>query len=103
MPFQIRYTSSALEHLASIERRYHPLVRHAIDERLTHEPLAETRNRKPLRQPSPYGARWELRCGPNNRLRVLYSVDEENSVVVVLAIGIKDRERLLIGGEEMKP
>jgi hypothetical protein len=45
----------------------------------------------------------EIRCGPNNRLRVLYSVDEENVIVIVLAIGVKDRERLLIGGEEIKP
>jgi hypothetical protein len=45
-------------------------------------------------------ASWELRCGPGNRFRVFYDVDSSSQVVQVLAIGLKDRNRLLIGAEE---
>jgi hypothetical protein len=53
-----------------------------------------------LEQPAPFAAPWELRCGPNNCFRVFYDVDSESQVVWVLAVGVKDRSRLLIGGEE---
>ena len=63
-----------------------------------HEPLKETRNRKPLR-PNPV-APWELRVG---ELRVFYEVSEgPPALVQVLAVGIKVRETLLIGGQEIK-
>jgi mRNA-degrading endonuclease RelE of RelBE toxin-antitoxin system len=47
------------------------------------------------------GADWELRLGPNNRFRVLYDIDKENHEVVILAVGIKAGERLMVGGEEV--
>jgi hypothetical protein len=53
-----------------------------------------------LDQPAPFGATWELRCGPRNRFRVFYEVDSAAHEVQVLAVGVKDRNRLLIGGEE---
>src|SRR5258708_2195762 len=37
-----------------------------------------------------------------NRFRVLYSVDVEHREVLILAVGVKDRNRLMIGGEEVK-
>jgi hypothetical protein len=83
-----------------IESKYHGLLRRTINEQLTHTPTEETRNRKPLDQPAPFGASWELRCGPDNRFRVFYEVDAAAQEVQVLAIGVKDRNRLLIGGEE---
>ena len=59
------------------------------------EPTVETRNRKPMR-PNPL-APWELRL---ERLRVYYDVQEEpERVVQVRAIGIKRRDKVLIGGE----
>ena len=67
---------------------------------LTYTPTEETRNRKPLEQPAPFEASWELRCGPENRFRVFYSMDPGAVEVWVLAVGIKDRKRLIIGGEE---
>ncbi len=51
-------------------------------------------------QPAPFQASWELRCGPDNRFRVFYDVDSASQAVQVLAVGVKDRSRLLIGGEE---
>jgi hypothetical protein len=55
-----------------------------------------------LTRPVTFGARWELRCGPQNRFRIFYRVAEEASEVYILAIGVKDRDRLSIGGEEIE-
>jgi hypothetical protein len=96
----LRFAPQAIEHLDLIESKYHGLLRRTIKEQLTYSPTKETRNRKPLDQPAPFEASWELRCGPQNRFRVFYEVDPESQTVWVLAIGVKVRSRLLIGGEE---
>jgi len=49
-----------------------------------------------------FGAQWELRLGPDNRFRVFYQVNAENRAVRVLAVGVKDRSRLLVGEEEFE-
>jgi len=61
-----------------------------------------SRSQKPVEQPSALGDAWELRCGPKNRFRVLYEMDQERRVVRALAIGEKIRERLYVGGEEFE-
>src|SRR5580692_1811899 len=94
------FAPQAIEHLDLVDFKYHGLLQQAIREQLTYTPNEETRNRKPLDQPAPFGASWELRCGPNNRFRVFYDVDSAAHEVHVLAIGVKDRNRLLIGDEE---
>jgi hypothetical protein len=48
--------------------------------------------------PAPFDARWELRFGPANRFRAFYKL--QGVAVVVVAIGVKQRDRLCIGGEE---
>ena len=96
----LSFAPQAIEHLDLIESRHHGLLRRTIREQLTHTPTKETRNRKPLVQPAPFQASWELRCGPDNRFRVFYDVDPASHEVQVLAVGVKDRNRLLIGGEE---
>ena len=83
-----------------IEAKHHGLLRRTVHEQLAHAPAEETRNRKRLEQPAPFGATWELRCGPNNRFRIFYDVDAESHEVLVLAIAVKERDRLLIGNEE---
>ena len=98
--FTLCFAPEAIEHLDVIESKYHGLLRRTINEQLTYTPTGETRNRKPLDQPAPFGASWELRCGPDNRFRVFYEVDAAAQDVQVLAIGVKERNRLLIGGEE---
>jgi mRNA-degrading endonuclease RelE of RelBE toxin-antitoxin system len=98
--FTLSFAPEAVEHLDRIDPKYHGLLRQTIKEQLTHTPTEETRNRKPLDQPAPFGASWELRCGPDNRFRVFYEVDATAQEVRVLAVGVKDRDRLLIGGEE---
>lgn len=65
----------------------------AVDEQLTHQPAVPTRNRKRLR-PNAL-ATWELRVG---NLRVYYEViGGVIPTVVVLAVGVKERERVRIG------
>lgn len=98
--FTLFFAPQAIEHLDLIDSKYHGLLRRTMNEQLTYKPTEATRNRKPLDQPAPFGASWELRCGPDNRFRVFYEVDSEAREVQVLAIGVKDRNRLLIGGEE---
>jgi mRNA-degrading endonuclease RelE of RelBE toxin-antitoxin system len=106
MPRRQRYTiafaSEVTKHLQAIDKKHHVLIREKIDEQLRFEPATETTNRKPLRQPGLLGATWEIRFGPNNRLRVFYNINEAEHVVQVLAIGEKERERLLIGGEGVR-
>jgi hypothetical protein len=46
------------KHLATIEAKYHALIRKKIEEQLLFAPGVETKNRKPLRQP----------CAPRRRV-----------------------------------
>lgn len=85
----------------SIDSKHHALIWQKIEEQLQFEPDIETRNRKPLRTPAPFGADWEIRFGPGNRFRVLYEVNDDERSVQILAIGEKVRNRLRIGGEEV--
>jgi hypothetical protein len=39
---------------------------------------------------------------PNNRFRVLYDIDEEQHTVQIVAIGEKEGNRLMVGGEEVE-
>lgn len=65
---------------------------------LAHQPRLRTRNRKPM-EANPV-ASWELRIG---RLRVYYEVsDTPEAVVTVRAVGLKDRNRVYIAGEEIE-
>jgi mRNA-degrading endonuclease RelE of RelBE toxin-antitoxin system len=100
--FALIFDPEVKQHLKAIEAKYHSLIRDAIQEQLLFEPETETKNRKPLDRPVEFGATWELRFGPDNRFRVLYAFDHERREVQVLAVGIKDRNRLLIGGEEVE-
>ena len=98
--FTLTFAPEAIEHFDRIDSKYHGLLRRTIQEHLTYTPTEETRNRKPLEPPAPFEASWELQCGPKNQFRVLYDVDSPSPAVWILAIGIKDRNRLLIGEEE---
>jgi len=98
--FTLAFADRAIEHLKWIEPKHHGLIRRTIEDQLSHTPLDATRNRKLLIPPAPFEASWELRCGPGNRFRVLYKVDSESQTVLILAIGVKDRNRLLFGESE---
>jgi mRNA-degrading endonuclease RelE of RelBE toxin-antitoxin system len=101
--YAIVLTEAVREHLKHIAPKWHRDVQVAITERLTREPLAENRNRKPLRNPNLMGEHvWEIRFGPNNRFRVFYDVHEAERTVVVVAIGEKLKNKLFIAGEEIE-
>jgi hypothetical protein len=85
-----------------IELKYHRWVARTIAEQLSHTPERATRNRKPLDEPVAFGATWELRFGPKNSFRVFYDVNREKQIVSVLAIGVKEGNRLFIGGQEFE-
>jgi len=98
VPHGIRFASSVKRQLRDLPAEQRSLVLDAIETQLVHEPLVETRNRKPLR-PNPV-APWELRIGT---FRVFYEVSsEEPGVVEVLAVGRKEGSILRIGGKEIK-
>jgi len=100
--YTLVYDVKVRRHLAGIDRKYHSLIRQKIEELLTYQPGRETKNRKPLVRPSVLGTAWELRCGPENRFWVFYRIDRDLRHVYVLAIGVKERSRLVVGGEEFE-
>jgi mRNA-degrading endonuclease RelE of RelBE toxin-antitoxin system len=67
----------------------------AIEEHLMHQPDVATRHRKLLRE-NPL-ADWELRVG---QYRVLYDLEADEKVVMILAIGVKFHNVLWIEGKE---
>ncbi len=98
MVYRIVYSPVAEEHLRVLTARQRASIFDSVDKRLAHQPGVETRNRKPMR-PNPI-APWELRIG---HLRVYYDIEEKpEPLVTVLAIGIKNRNRVRIGGEEFE-
>jgi mRNA-degrading endonuclease RelE of RelBE toxin-antitoxin system len=98
VPYTVEFAESVEDHLRALTARDRATTLAAIERQLVHEPLKETRNRKPLR-PNPV-APWELRVG---ELRVFYEVlDSDTGVVRVLAVGRKRRDTLMIGGEEIQ-
>jgi mRNA-degrading endonuclease RelE of RelBE toxin-antitoxin system len=98
LAYVIEYSPEAEDHLRRLATRQQRTVVDAVDRQLLNEPDVETRNRKPMR-PNPV-APWELRIGD---FRVYYEVsDEPQPTVTVLAIGIKERDRVRIGGEMIK-
>jgi mRNA-degrading endonuclease RelE of RelBE toxin-antitoxin system len=100
-PYTIIYAPVTREHLRSIDKKHYSLIRDTITERLSYEPAEENRNRKPLKRPACEEAMWELRFGPDNTFRVFYDVQIETREVHILAIGVKIRDQLHIGGEEI--
>jgi mRNA-degrading endonuclease RelE of RelBE toxin-antitoxin system len=70
--FELEFTASALDDLGYFKRAEQNLILNKIEASLLHEPLVETRHRKPLR-PNDLSA-WELRV---SNFRVLYDVNED--------------------------
>ncbi|HEV8341875.1 MAG TPA: type II toxin-antitoxin system RelE/ParE family toxin [Candidatus Binatia bacterium] len=95
MTYILEYSPDAEDQLRRLTARQQRIVVDSIDRQLLNEPMTETRNRKPMR-PNPI-APWELRIGS---LRVYYDVQEHpEPKVVVVAVGVKERNRVRIGGE----
>jgi hypothetical protein len=102
VPFVLVYASEVKRHLRSIDSKYHSLIETGIETQLLHNPGIETRNRKPLKRPISFGADWELRLGPDNCIRVFYQILVESHEVRILAIGVKEHNRLYFAGKEFE-
>jgi len=98
MASRIEFAESVKEQLRVLPARQRAFLLDSIQKQLVHEPLAETRHRKPMR-PNPL-APWELRV---NNLRVFYEVAaDEPDVVRILAIGEKKGNKLFMAGQEVQ-
>ena len=100
--FALIYAPILKQHLRHIDPRHFSLIRESLQEQLQFQPDIETKNRKPLKRPALSGAKWEIRFGPENRFRAFYRIDFDQHQVVLLAVGEKIGNRLLIGGEEVE-
>jgi mRNA-degrading endonuclease RelE of RelBE toxin-antitoxin system len=100
--YEIVFSQEADKHLDALAARHRARVFAAVERQLREEPAVATRNRKPMDpEKRMFIAPWELRVG---ELRVYYSVEQEpRRKVVIVAVGIKVRERVWIGGEEIEP
>ena len=98
MAYVIEYSPEAEGHMRWLTMRQQRIVLDTVDRQLLHQPNIETRNRKPMRL-NPV-APWELRIGT---LRVYYEMKNEPELIVtILAIGLKERNEVRIGGERIK-
>src|SRR5260370_9288347 len=93
--FSIIVTESALKDLRHLKKSAQAAILQSADEHLVHEPLKETRNRKPLR-PNELSS-WELRVEEH---RIFYDVEESSEQVTIQAVGSKVHDKLYILGEE---
>ena len=93
--FRIELSDNALDDLRSLRKTEQVLILDSLETFLAHDPLNETRRRKPLRS-NPI-ASWELKI---DQFRVFYDVDAEAEVVLIKAVGWKDHNKLFFRGEE---
>lgn len=93
--FQIQFAPEALEDLSFLRKYEQQQIIDGIETQLSYQPDLETRNKKRLR-PNLL-AEWELRVG---NLRVFYDIDIENTVVKIVAVGLKQDNQLFIQGEQ---
>jgi mRNA-degrading endonuclease RelE of RelBE toxin-antitoxin system len=96
--YRIEFTPTAREHFAALTAGERALVRDGVRAQLMHQPTVETRRRKPLRPNTLAGFRLRIR-----HLRVYHDVLEERiRLTLVQAIGVKVRNRIRVGGEEIE-
>jgi mRNA-degrading endonuclease RelE of RelBE toxin-antitoxin system len=93
MPYRITITEDGERQLRALPARDQRILEAAIQSRLEHQPMTPTKAIKRLR-PNPL-AEFELRAGD---LRALYNVEEDE--VVVLIVGRKVGNKLIVEGEE---
>ncbi len=94
----VEFLPQAAEDLLAFKVYIQKIIRADIRTQLEEgDPREETRNKQhPLDPPSPF-ADYELRV---QKWRVFYWIEGET--VVILRIGVKEKNRLRIGGEEIR-
>ena len=101
-PYTLIYAPVIKEHLQFVDKKHLSYIRATLLERLSFDPNERNRNRKPLTRPAFEEATWELRFGPENMFRVFYEVKAHEREVHILAFGLKLRDKLFVGGEEIE-
>ena|SRR6266542_1751279 len=96
MNLEIEYSPDALAHLGALRKFDQVRIVSEIEEQLRHEPLMPSRRRKQMQ--SNLISTWELRIGD---FHAYYDVDDVQPVVLIRAIGLKVRDRVFVGGEEV--
>ncbi len=97
---EIILSPEALDHISAFPARQRRIILDEIEIQLSHEPTLVTQQRKPMR-PNPLAA-WELRIG---QFRVYYHVEHDQldqAAVYIIAVGVKIRDRIMIGGKEVR-
>jgi mRNA-degrading endonuclease RelE of RelBE toxin-antitoxin system len=97
MAFQIRFEDEAVAHLDKFKAKERFAVLGEIEKQLVKQPDVRTRHRQQLRSNSL--AKWQLSI---DDFRVFYDIDDSQNEVVILAIGTKAGNRLIIGGKEYR-
>lgn len=98
MAYRVEFTPEAAEHLASLRAHDRPAVLDAIARQLQYEPTRATQRRKAMR-PNTL-AQYRLQVGNH---RVYYDVHEQPELLVLVkGIAVKIRDRVYMGGEEIK-
>lgn len=98
MAYQIQFDREVDGQMRSLTARQRAIVVDSTMRYLRDQPTLASRNRKAL-QPNII-ATWELRVAD---LRLYYDVFEEpDAVVRIMAVGLKIRNRVLIGGEDVQ-
>ena len=101
--FEIVYSVAVLGHLEGVPRRHHSLLRRELEQQpALRAHGAHTRTGSRFVAPMRSERSGRLRCGPEGRYRVFYEVRADERRVWVLALGVKDRNRLLIGNQEIQ-
>ena len=94
--YRIEVTEEAQDDLQYYPAFQRKMITSGIREQLSDQPLNETKSRKPLRD-NPV-ATWELRIG---KFRVFYDVEPNAKVVLVVSVGHKEHNVLLVRGKEV--
>ena len=95
MAFRITITDEADSQLRSLPVRDQRIIEAAVTARLRDQPTMPTKAIRRLRL-NPL-AEFELRV---RDLRVLYNVEQDSSEVVLLIVGRKVGNKLIVGGKE---
>jgi mRNA-degrading endonuclease RelE of RelBE toxin-antitoxin system len=93
--FAISITAEADRHLRAFSAREQRIIESAVVARLRYQPTQESNAIRRLR-PNPL-TEFELRIGD---FRVLYNVEAESHEVVLLVVGRKVGNSLIVGGVE---
>jgi mRNA-degrading endonuclease RelE of RelBE toxin-antitoxin system len=91
--YVIEFSQDAEDHLDEFSAREQRIIVAAIEKQLLHQPDVATRNRKLLRE-NPLAC-WELRV---EAIRVFYNVEDDK--VLIIALSVKEGNKLFIDGKE---